>query len=58
MMKLNTTTSTSVILNLKPVLARFGISLVMVTDNGPQFVSKEMAEFLEAFGFRHVTTSP
>jgi len=58
MVKLNTTTSASVILNLKPMLVRFGISSVMVTDNGPQFVSKEMVEFLEAYGFRHVTTSP
>ena len=30
----------------------------MVSDNGPQYDSKEMTEFAEQYGFSHVTTSP
>ena len=56
--KLNTTTSSSVISSLKPMFARFGIPAVLVMDNGPQFASKKMVEFSETYGFRHVTTSP
>jgi len=56
--KLNATTSSSVISYLKPMFARFGIPAVLVTDNGPQLPSKEMVEFSETYGFRHVTTSP
>ena len=56
--KLHATISSSVISNLKPILARFGIPVVLVTDNGSQFASKEMVEFSETCGFRHVTTNP
>ena len=55
--KLSTTTSSSVISRLKPMFARFSIPAVLVTDNGAQFASKEMVEFSETYGFRHVTTS-
>ena len=40
--KLSSTTSTSVIMHLKPLFARFGIPAEMVTDNAPQFASNEM----------------
>ena len=30
----------------------------MITDNGPQFDSKEMKEFSQSYGFEHITTSP
>jgi len=28
----------------------------MVSDNGPQFISQEMKEFSEKYGFRHITS--
>jgi len=30
----------------------------MISDNGPQFASEEIHEFVHAYGFRHITTSP
>ena len=42
---------------LKSAFACFGIPEVLVTDNGPQYASKHMAEFAASYGFRH-TSSP
>ena len=39
------TTTTNVIGALKSVFARHGIPEEVVSDNGPQFVSKKMKEF-------------
>ena len=44
--------------HLKAIFARFGIPATLVTDNGPQFDSKEMKDFTQAYDFYHVTTSP
>ena len=56
--KLTSTTSASVIAFLKPMFARYGIPVTLVSDNGPQFSSAEMKEFAEGYGFHHITTSP
>ena len=56
--KLTSTMSASVIAFLKPMFARYGILVTLVSDNGPQFSSAEMKEFTEAYGFHHITTSP
>ena len=56
--KLNSTTTTSVISQLKSWFARFGIPAEMVTNNGPQFASNEIKEFSDSYGFRHIITSP
>ena len=56
--KLNSTTSTSVISQLKSWFARFGIPAEMVTNNGPQFASNEIKEFSDSYGFWHIITSP
>ena len=56
--KLTTTTSSNIATHLKAIFARFGILATLVTDNGPQFDSKEMKEFAQAYDFHHVTTSP
>ena len=56
--KLNSTTSFCVITHLKSIFARLGIPAEMVSDNGPQFSSQKMKEFLEKYGFRHITTNP
>ena len=56
--KLSLTTSTSVSTAMKAIFARHGVPAVMVSDNGPQFASREMREFSESYGFSQVTSSP
>ena len=52
------TTSTSMILTkLKTHLARYGIPLVIVSDNA-QFVSEEFQTFTDEYGIGHLTSSP
>ena len=53
--KLTTSGVTKAIL---PMLARYGIPDVMVSDNGPQFDSAEFATFAKTWGFKHDTSSP
>ena len=42
---------------MKTIFARHGISECL-SDNGPQFVSKEFKHFSDEYGFEHVTSSP
>ena len=46
------------ILKLKSHFARYGIPDQVVSDNGPQFTSKEFATFSKTWGFEHLTNSP
>ncbi|UYV73818.1 K02A2.6-like [Cordylochernes scorpioides] len=43
---------------LRQVFGRFGLPEFLVTDNGRQFVSREMEEFTRMNGIRHTKTSP
>jgi transposase InsO family protein len=52
---LNTIT---VIRKLKSHFARYGIPDIVISDNGPQFTSKEFQEFAASWEFKHTTTSP
>jgi len=56
--RLNTTTSLSVITQLKSMFSRFGIPAELVTDNCPQFDSADMMTFFNSYGFQHIKTSP
>ena len=56
--QLSSTSSQTMIGILKSVFARFGIPEILVTDNGPQYASKHMAEFAKSYGFQHTTSSP
>ena len=56
--KLTSTTSKSVIAALKSMFLRHGIPALLVSDNGPQFISREMQEFAEQYSFTHNTSSP
>ena len=55
---LTTTTSASVIRALKAIFSRHGIPTVLMSDNGPQYSSKEMKDFAEKYNFQHITSSP
>ena len=56
--KLESTTSQSVINHMKSIMARHGIPETLMSDNGPQFASKEFSAFADDYGFNHITSSP
>ena len=51
--KLSSTTLSSVIAALKIVFACHEILKTLRSDNGPQYSSLEFAQFAEAYGFNH-----
>lgn len=56
--KLNATTSNAIIHHLKSIFAEHGIPETLVTDNGPQYSSREFKEFCTKWGVEHTTSSP
>ena len=56
--QMNSTTASATISILRMLFARFGIPREIVSDNGPQFISHEMKEFLKSNGIRHMTSAP
>jgi len=56
--RLHAITTNAVVCELKTIIARFGIPEILVTDNGPQFASKEIEAFAMSWSFNHTTTSP
>ncbi|XP_041379456.1 uncharacterized protein LOC121392177 [Gigantopelta aegis] len=55
---MSTTTAKHTIQELRLIFARFGLPEIIVTDNGPQFVSKELEEFTSQNGIRHSKVAP
>ncbi|CAH1255636.1 RTL1 [Branchiostoma lanceolatum] len=55
---MKSTSSRKVIEALEVIFARFGNPCSLRTDNGPQFVSAEFAEFLQEQGIQHQRTTP
>ncbi|XP_061168813.1 uncharacterized protein K02A2.6-like [Saccostrea echinata] len=51
-------TSHEIIKRLRAQFMRHGIPDLCVSDNGPQFASKEFAKFAQLWEFQHVTSSP
>ena len=56
--KLSNTTSAGVIAFLKAMFSRHGIPMTLMSDNGPQFSSKEFQDFSSTYHFNHITSSP
>ena len=56
--KLSATTSGAIISVLKAIFSRYSIPERLISDNGPQFASREMKIFSVSYGFEHVTSSP
>ena len=56
--KLTTLSSQATINTLKSIFDEYGIPTKFLSDNGPQFTSKEFQEFSQTYGFEHTTTSP
>ena len=56
--RLLNTKAVTTILKLKNHFARYGIPDQVVSANGPQFSSKEFADFARTWDFKHLTSSP
>eukprot|EP00731_Ephydatia_muelleri_P034387 Em0057g19a len=52
------TTAESTIEELRLLVARWGIPVQIVTDNGPQFASQAFERFTSLNHIKHITTSP
>ncbi|XP_062594195.1 uncharacterized protein K02A2.6-like [Saccostrea cucullata] len=50
--------SLQVINSLKSMYSKYGIPDELVSDNGPQYASKEFKDFTKEYGFIHTTSSP
>ena len=55
---LRDTSSKDIINALSETFSRFGLPSQVVSDNGPQFVSHEMSNFLGRLGIKHTKSSP
>ena len=55
---LDSVTTNTVIRKLKAHFARYGIPSILVSDNGPQFVSETFRDFALKYDFQHRTSSP
>jgi hypothetical protein len=53
--KLDNQSSKTTITYLQSQCSRYGIPDQLVSDNGPQFISAEIAEFSKKYGFAHIT---
>ena len=56
--ELDNTLSLTIINLTKAHFARHGIPEVLLSDNGPQFISTEFASFCDLYGITHITSSP
>ncbi|XP_065195345.1 uncharacterized protein K02A2.6-like [Sycon ciliatum] len=55
---LSSTTTTAIVDELDEVFALFGLPSVLVSDNGPQFVSEQITTFLQRLGIRRIRSRP
>ena len=56
--KLQRTDSESIIEQLNSFFARHGIPEVVMSDKGPQYAAETFRQFVDKYGFIHVTRSP
>ena len=55
---LSNTHSSTVVSHTKSIFARHGISKLVISDNGSQFISSEYKDFSRKWDFIHDTSSP
>ena len=56
--KLQDTKSPTVITHTKSIFVRHGIPSEVISDNGPQYSSKELKQFANQWEFTHIMVSP
>ena len=52
------TSSYATITALKSIFSKLGIPQEIISDNGPQYSSRQFQEFAETWDFKHTTSSP
>ena len=57
-MQLKTTTSQIVMQALRTIFSRHGILQILISNNGPQYCSKEFTMFAFKYRFTHITSNP
>lgn len=58
MKKIASSSSKTVINVLKENFSRYGIPVILKSDNGPAYSSMEFKNFAKTYGFEHITSSP
>ena len=56
--KMTSTISESTIKALHSIFSRLGIPEILISDNGPQYVSEAMEGFAKSYRFNHITNNP
>ncbi|KAF6022082.1 hypothetical protein EB796_019610 [Bugula neritina] len=56
--RLDSLSSAFTVDKVKSIFSTHGIPEVVISDNGPQFSSREFQEFAKSYGFQHLTSSP
>ena len=56
--KISSSSSKTVINILKENFSRYGIPVILKSDNGPAYSSSEFRDFANSYGFEHITSSP
>ena len=55
---MSSTTGQATVQQLRKIFATHGLPQMIVSDNGPQFVSKEFKKFCSSRGIQHNTIAP
>ena len=56
--QLKCTTSLAVIKIHKGIFSRHGVPEMLVSNNGPEYSSREFIEFVRTYRFSHITSNP
>lgn len=52
------TTSHTTVVELRKIFSRYGLPIVLVSDNGPQLTSEKFSVFMKSNGINHSFTAP
>ena len=56
--EMDSTTTQRTITELQKLFSAYGLPLQLVSDNGPQFISEDFAQFMKSNGIKHIRCVP